>query len=67
MSKITPAAITRTAELARRILTFYATDREVREAIKTMTDEQIISYADEMLDRAETKNNELIATLEENS
>lgn len=56
--------IPRLVALIRKLVSFYAADKETRDAIKGLSDDEIIAYADECLDRAEEQNNAFIDRLE---
>lgn len=51
--------LTRLIAIIRKLLSFYTVDRETREAIARMKDEEIIAFANATLDEAETNNEAL--------
>lgn len=51
-------------QLIRHLVSFYVVDRETRQDIKNMSDEEILNYADAAVNRAEAKNDAFINRLE---
>lgn len=50
--------------LIRKLLTFYAADKETRTAIKEMSDEEVFAYARNEMDDFDEQNDALISRIE---
>ena len=56
--------ISKLLTIIRKLASAVAVDRETRERIAAMTDEEVLDYASEAIDRAERQNDALISELE---
>lgn len=51
-------------KIIRKLASAVVVDRETRERIAEMSDEEVLDFADQAIDRAEAQNNALLSELE---